>query len=131
MLTRKEHVCSPVAPLMLEGPNSPSMLIPFIGPLFFWFSEHLPYTLGKRQARFQEGWFACFAFNRSMIQRFTGAIQVKEEFRALEMQIKIKLNHRRSNAPNLLSLSSFPLFLEGEESFFEEFSVSSSELLLL
>lgn len=66
-----------------------------------------------------------------MIQRFTVAIQVKEEFRALEMQIKIKLNHIRSNAPNLLSLSSFPLFLEGEESFFEEFSVSSSELLLL
>lgn len=66
-----------------------------------------------------------------MIQRFTVAIQVKEEFRALEMQIKIKLNNIRPNAPNLLSLSSFPLFLEGEESFFEAVSASSSELLLL
>ncbi len=92
VLTRTEHICNPVAPLMQEGPLSSFVLFTFIDPLFFRFSEHLLHAVRKRQARCQVGWFASFAFNRSMIQRFTGAIEVKEELRALEMQIKIKLN---------------------------------------
>ncbi len=92
VLTRTEHICNPVAPLMQEGPLSSFMLFTFIDPLFFRFSEHLLHAVRKRQARCQVGWFASFPFNRSMIQRFTGAIEVKEELRALEMQIKIKLN---------------------------------------